>query len=252
MSKCDQKYLVVDYFFEELKGDERRQFKKHLDGCDACQEHLTALASASRMTRRKKRAKPGKELLRNYHLQLENSFSEGQKSSSLIDRILDRLILRPSIAIRLAEAMVLIFIGFFIGKISIDKPAMVSEPIFLNDAASYSQGESLLLKNYLQQTEMVLLDVKNLDPIEDQELIFNLIQSAKYRHLLQKTLLLRKEAKDLEDHQLSQLLNKIELILLELDNLETNGYVETMSMIKKQLKDTPLLIEIKSLNKPEI
>ncbi len=252
MSKCDQQYQVVDYFFDELKGDEKRQFKSHLAGCQICQEHLSALTTTSRVTRRQQRAKPAKELLRNYHLQLENIFSEDRQSISLMDKILDKLIRRPSIAIRLAEAAVLILVGFFIGKVSIEKPGRVTEPLLLNDATAYSQTESLLLKNYLQQTEMVLLDVKNLDPIEDQELIFNLIQSAKYRYLLQKTLLLKKEAKDLEDQQLSQILNKIELILLELDNLEANGYIETMSLIKKQLQDTPLLIEIKSLNKMDI
>lgn len=252
MSRCDQKYRMVDYFFDELSQADKQQLGEHVSTCQICQDHLRALAAASQMTRRLKRPRPDRALLRNYHHQLESYFADDQTPGRLVDRILDRLIRRPSIPIRLAEAMVLLLLGFFIGQMTMGRPELERRSILSNEASSDWQTESMLLKNYLQQAEMVFLDVKNLDPVEDQELIFNLIQSAKYRFLLQKTLLLRDQANDLENQRLSQLLNKIELILLELYNMESNGYVETLSLIKKQLKDTHLLIEITSLSQMEI
>ncbi|UCE05722.1 MAG: hypothetical protein JSW07_19350 [bacterium] len=252
MSNCDQKYLVVDYFFNELNREEKQQFEKHLSYCGICQENLTALVTTSRIMKHQKREQPERELLQKYHIQLANEFSENRQVTSAIEKILEKFIRRPSIAIRLAEAMVLILIGIFIGKTTIWKSTSAPESIALNDVPLQSQVEELLLKHYLQQTEMILLDVANLDPVEDEKLIFNLIQSTKYRYLLQKTLFLREQAKELENHQLSELLNQIELILLELYNMEKNAFVETLSVVKQQLKDSHLLIEIKSMNQIEI
>jgi hypothetical protein len=247
MSSCDQKYLVVDYYFDELGKHNKQQFENHLLGCEACQEHLAALETASRMMKQQRREPPEKELLRSYHLQLENEFSKDEEKISLIEKIRDKFIRRPSIPFRLVEAMVFILIGIFIGKTMIWKSASVPGSFVVNDLISEPSVEELILKNYLQETEMIFLDVSNLDPVDDHQLISNLVQSAKYKYLLQKTLLLRDQAKELENRQLSDLLNRIELILLELCNMEKNAYVETLAVIKKQLKDTHLLIEMKSV-----
>jgi len=248
MSTCDQKYLVVDYFFDELNRDERQPFESHLADCEACQEHLAALKTASQMMKQQRREPPEKGLLQNYHVQLENEFSNDKEKISLIEKIRDKFIRRPSIPFRLAEAMVFILIGIFIGKTMIWKSDSVPGSFVVNDLISEPSVEELVLKNYLQETEMIFLDVSNLDPVEDHQLISNLVQSAKYKYLLQKTLLLRDQAKELENQQLSDVLNRIELILLELCNMENNAYVETLAIIKKQLKDSHLLIEMKSLN----
>jgi hypothetical protein len=232
MSTCDQKYVVVDYFFDELNRNERQQFESHLTNCEVCQEHLAALQTTSQVMKQQKREAPEKEVLRNYQLRLKQEFADDTEKISFIKKILDKFIRRPSIAVRLAEAMVFILIGIFIGKSVIWNSASVEE---------------VVLKNYLQETEMIFLDVSNLDPVTDHQLISNLVQSAKYKYLLQKTLLLRDEAKELENQQLSDVLNRIELILLELCNMEKNSYAETLAIIKKQLKDTHLLIEMKSV-----
>lgn len=252
MSKCNKKYLVVDYFFDELEHEDKQQFEKHLIECKICEEHLDALAETSRVMKAHKRNKPEKELLRNYHRQLEDEFklNEGWKFSP--KTILERFILRPSIAIRLAEAFALILIGIFIGRAFIWQQGTNPVSDELISVASQSSVEQLIFKNYLQQTEMIFLDVSNLDPVEDQQLVSNLIQSAKYKYLLQKTLLLREQAKEFEDHQLSDVLSRIELILLELYNMEHNAYEETLYIIQQQLKDTYLLIEMKTLNQLDI
>ncbi len=252
MSKCNQKYLVVDYFFDELKREDKQQFENHLAECKTCEEHLESLAETSHVMKRQKREKPAKELLRNYHLQLQNEFNLNESWKFQLETILDKFILKPSIAIRLAEAVVLILIGIFIGRTFIWQPNTIPVSNGSINLASQPMVEDLILKNYLQETEMIFLDVANLDPIEDQRLISSLVQSAKYKYLLQKTLLLRDQAKELENNQLSDVLSQIELILLELCNMETNAYEETLFFIKQQLKDTHLLIEMKTLDQMDI
>ncbi len=185
-------------------------------------------------------------------MRLEDEFYDKHKITSGFEKIIETFIRRPSIPTRLAEAFVLILIGIFIGKMTIWKANPVAEPQVFNNITHQSSIEDILLTNYLQETEMILLDVANLDPVEDQTIIFNLIQSTKYKYLLQKTFLLRDQAKELENYQLSELLNEIELILLELYNLDKNAQVKTLSIIKQHLKDSHLLIEIKSMNQMNI
>lgn len=99
---------------------------------------------------------------------------------------------------------------------------------------------------------MVLLDVDNLDPIEDQMVIANLIQSAKYKYLTQKTILLKEQAQRSGDQRMIELLSQVELILLELCNIEAPADIETFLQIQQQLKEKYLLMQIKSLKQQVI
>lgn len=248
MKTCDHQLLVVDYFFDELDQDRREQLKNHISGCKICQEQFNALTSTSKIVKQQKREQPEKELLNQYHLQLKNKFYNPKTTTGWLEKLLNKFVRRPSIAIRLAEAVVFILIGVFLGKTTIWNSDVQDQSVALNNMDYEFLADEILLKNYLQETEMILLDVANLDPQDDEQIIFNLIQSTKYKYLLQKTLLLRDQAKELENQQLSDLLNRIELIFLELCNMEKNAYVETLAIIKKQLKDSHLFIEMKSLN----
>lgn len=248
MKRCNNKFHVIAYFFDELDPDSRTQFSNHISGCKHCQEQLNALKATSKIVKQRKRKQPEKELLYQYHLQLKNKFYPEKAINSAIKNLLDKFVRRPSIAIRLAEAVVFILIGVFLGKTILWNADVKSELVALNKTEYEFLVDDIILKNYLQETEMILLDVANLDPEDDEQIINNLIQSAKYKYLLQKTLLLRDQARELKNQQLSDLLNRIELILLELCNIEKNAYAETLAIVKKQLKDSHLFIEMKSLN----
>ena len=249
MSRCDRQFLVVDYFFGELTPAEKKDFQAHLAGCTNCQKHLDALADTSKLVNAQQREQPPKELLRQYRLKLKNEFYEEKDDTSWLRNIWEQFILKPSVAVRFAEALVLILIGIFVGRFWIWNSATPTVPVQFSQDSSINE---LLLTNYLQETEMIFLDVANLDAVDDQKIILNLIQSAKYKYLIQKTLLLRDQAREQENHQLSDLLNQIELVLLELYNMETSSYTETLSIVKQQLNRSHILLEIKSLNELDI
>lgn len=252
MSSCKQKYLAVDYFFDELSEEQKVQYESHLGQCAFCQAHLDDLKSTAKIVHPYKREQPGKKALQNYHDQLKAQFFTEKEKSNILEKIVDILFKRPSIPIRLAEALVVLVVGIFIGKYFVWTSDSSITPVIQNQNIYRASNEAFLLKNYLQETEMVLLDVANLDPIEDQKIIFDVIKSTKYRYLLQKTILLKDQAEQLEDHQLQGLLNQIELILLELCNLEEQAFPETIQEIKQQLKKSYLLMEIKSIKHQEI
>lgn len=247
MSSCQQKNVVVDYFFNELTKEQKAHYERHLTKCAPCQHHLADIKATARAMKQYQREQPDKILLQNYHAQLETQFLPARKKSTVIEKAIELIFRRPSIPIRLAEATILLLLGIFIGR-----NFMLKSELPLLSLRQSSSSEALLLKNYLQETEMVLLDVSNLDPIEDQKVIFNLIQSTKYRYLLQKTALLKNQASEQEDSQLIELLNQIELILLELSNLKEHAYPATIDEIKHHLKQSYLLMELRSINRQEI
>lgn len=252
MKNCDQKFFVVDYFFEDLSADQKQQFENHLEQCESCQDHLHSLETSSRMIDGYQRELPDARLLRQYHRQLKKDFYRKTRFAALFEKFVDRVVLKPSIPLRIAEAVALLVIGIWIGRIIFWNPVAPLQPGVSNNLNVQTSNGELLLKNYLQETEMVLLDVDNLDPVEDEKVIFNLIQSAKYRHLVQKTILLKGQAQELENQELMVLLNQIELILLELCNLEKQTVVDTFSEIQQQLKASYLLIQIKSMKQQQI
>jgi len=252
MSSCNQKYLVVDYFFDELPSDQKTHIESHLGQCELCQQYLDDLKGTATAVKRFQRQQPDKKFLKNYHRQLQEQFFPEKKKTHIFENLIDIFIRRPSIAIRIAEAVALLVLGIFIGRNFVWQSEFSPAPMAQYQNDYQSLNEDLFLKNYLQETEMVLLDVSNLDPIEDQKIIFNLIQSTKYRYLLQKTALLKNQAYELEDQQLIELLNRVELILLELCNLEEQVSPAAIDEIKQQLKRSYLLMEIKSIKHQEI
>lgn len=252
MSSCNQKHFVVDYFFDELANDQKIQYENHLKRCELCQQHLDDLKGTAKAVKRFQRQQPDKKFFKNYHRQLKEQFSSEKKRTPIFDKVIDIFIRKPSIAIRIAEAVALLVLGIFIGRNFVWQSEFSQTPVAQYQNNYQILNEDLLLKNYLRETEMVLLDVSNLDPVEDQKIIFNLIQSTKYRYLLQKTALLKNQAYELEDQQLIELLNRVELILLELCNLEEQVSPAAIEEIKQQLKKSFLLMEIKSIKHQEI
>jgi len=252
MKSCKKKYLAVDYFFDELSADQKIQYESHLDTCEACQQTLADLEGTATLAKQYRRQQPDKKFLKNYHDQLQTQFVSAKKTSSPFEKLIDIFFRTPSIPVRLAQAVALLLLGIFIGRNVIWKSDFTTTPLLPNQNSYYTLNEDLLLKNYLQEAEMVLLDVSNLNPVEDQKIISNLIQSTKYIYLLQKTILLKDQASELENFQLMELLNQIELILLEIYNLDEHAPPDALNEIKQHLKRSYLLMEIKSIAQQDI
>ncbi|MDZ7263550.1 MAG: hypothetical protein ONB16_03120 [candidate division KSB1 bacterium] len=253
MRQCEHATAVVEYFFNEMLPVQRAMFEDHLTHCARCQENLQALKITEQALNKYRRPAPDRKLLDDYHRQLAQTFQPSVHDRKRFwERVIERVLLQPSLTWRLAEAVVILVVGIFLGRIFFGQPAdFTASNGYVRLGASLSVEPSLL-QNYLQETEMVLLDVDNLDPVADQMVIHNLIQSAKYKYLVQKTILLKEQAQESDDQRMIELLNQVELILLELCNIETPADIETFIQIQQQLKNNYLLMQIKSLKQQAI
>ena len=253
MKTCNKQYLVVDYFFDELNQKQKNEFEKHLAECEICQNHLNAFSATAPIIKRQKRLLPEKELMNEYSQQLKANYYLPKKFSTTIKEFFESLIITPSIPIRVAEAVVLILIGIFIGKEIIWKPQTVPLQQFVNsNGYSASYVSDLVVKNYLQETEMILLDVANINPEENEQIVLSLSQLAQYGNLLQKTTFCRTQAEETKNEKLINMIDDIELILLELCNIEKETLQEKVTEIRQQINESNLLFEIKNFSGDEI
>jgi len=251
MKTCKQQNQIVDYFFDELDETQKKEFEKHLAECNDCRIQSETFTSTAVLIKGQKRINPDSDLLDFYHQTLKTKYPTRKKFSFQIKDLLDYLILKPSFPLRIAEAAALLIIGIFIGRATIWKAEPVQQ--FANgNGYITSHISEIILDNYLQETEMILLDVVNTSPDEDDQVLLSLAQLAQYGNLLQKTSLCRAEAQETNDEKLIYLIDDIELILLELCNMEKKTLQEKVAEIREQIKETNLLFEINNFTRDEI
>ncbi|MFZ5517379.1 MAG: anti-sigma factor family protein [Candidatus Zhuqueibacterota bacterium] len=253
MIPCRRKYEAVDYVYNEMTAKQRQDYEHHVAECDQCRDQVDQLQFVNSVAETYRRPEPDKKLLQQYHRALREKYGSGKRFSFKLEHLKEKFITRPTIGIRFAEAFAILVIGIFIGKMTLWKSESLTKNGGLENATMTSAAvESLLLNNYLQEAEMVLLDVANLDPVDDHSVILDLKKIAEYRRLLQKTMICREHARSSHDEKLENLLNQIELILIELCNIEQVSLDESVLSLKQQLDDTNLLYSIKHVNQNKI
>lgn len=251
MKTCAKQYQIVDYFFDELNEIQKNEFEKHLANCEDCRNYFESFFSTAALIKEQKRIKPKPEMLDLYYQALKTKYPTRKKFSFRAKDLLDFLIIKPSFPIRIAEAAVLLMIGIFIGRATIWKAEPVQQFTNGNGYAA-SHVSELILNHYLQETEMILLDVVNTSPDEDDQVLLSFAQLAQYGNLLQKTSLCRSKAEETNDEKLIMLIDDIELILLEICNIEQRTLTEKVNEIREQINESNLLFEIKNFTGKEI
>ncbi len=251
MKLCQKQNLIVDYYFDELNAEDREKFGQHLSECPVCTSALQLLADTAPLIKKFKRELPDKKLLKNYQQNLRAQFSKQTNSKVTMLRLFHQLLFQPSIPLRLAEATALIVFGIFLGRLTFFQAPVTTDKA-VGENTEFVQASQGLLTNYLQETEMILLDVYNLNPVEDENLLINLQQITTINNLLQKTILCRQRALELNDEEIVTLINEIEPILLEMCNLEKETAVQSLYEIKEQIENSHLLFELKTINPEKI
>ena len=234
MKTCPFKNKIIDYLYGELPENDAAQFEYHLDQCSDCFNKVNQYLETIDQSSNRVRPVPQKEFLRSYHQQLKCLY----KTDGIINRIFNYIFIRPPLGIRLAEVAVILIIGVFIGK-------EVRNPTISYQLDKKNDVEVKFLDNYIFQTELLLLDIVNMDNERDLKYI---LKENHCKRLLQKTLFLKERAQLIKNIRLLNLLNQLELILMELSNLEESTYKEELNFVKNNIKDWHLFVELKAIN----
>ncbi len=103
-------------------------------------------------------------------------------------------------------------------------------------------GLELQMANYLEQTRVVLLEVKNSGG-EDEALDWHGIRQSSQR-LLEQTVMLKADLKQEQAAVLQNLVEQLELMLFDLANVADDAQREEVEMLRAAIRQNDLLIKI--------
>ena len=110
-------------------------------------------------------------------------------------------------------------------------------------------AQTLLLdevKNYFEQAGVLLLEVKHLEPELDRERLPQIRRAS--QNLLEETLLLKKDLKQADLSILSQVVEQLEIVLLDLANLKEKAEKEELELLQATIVKQDLLIKIEIID----
>lgn len=238
--ECKFKNLIIDYIYNELKGDALSQFNDHINGCDYCSEYLNKFSDTTQLLLKRKRPLPDTQFLKKYHQNLKNIYASENSILNWLHDFYNFYILQPSWGIRIVEVTAVLIIGVLLGW-SLNNNTVT--PIHL-PVVEKKIIDSKLLNNYLFNAEQIMLEVANVDNEQDFSYI---LENNDCIRLLQKTLILREQALLLNNSQLVNLLDKIELLLLEIANCDVNNTHNEINSIRKNIEDFHIFVELRAL-----
>lgn len=257
----DFKVIVVDalYNYDELSEEDKRLFHAHLTTCPACAGEYEELAAVLGVMDQRPRPEMGEEFWDSYMLRLQEKLEEAEEKEKKkiwswlkkwwenfkfdIQRL--RWVLYP------AAALLLVVLGIAIGRYLYlpSVPGRVGE----------ERKISPVMAEHFENLRPLLIDCANYNAQEtgSAEGEFILVDKKTLKKLAWQNLLLKRIAARGHDVVLTQLLEELEMILLEISNAEpgeTNGDItgkETIGLVQDILKKNDTLFKMKIYNKSE-
>ncbi|MEE4312317.1 MAG: hypothetical protein V2J62_10670 [candidate division KSB1 bacterium] len=233
MKTCKTKIKLIDYHYGDIAGHELSEIEAHISECPLCAEELRRIEETTGIMSRRSRPRPDRALISSYHQNLSSIYKE----DSWYQQLLDSWIRVPSFGVRLAELTAVLLLGFVLGRFLFVTPAQ--QPL-----AQQSVVDAKLLNNYLFETELLLLETANMDAYHELKYIMDDIDC---QQLLQKTMILKEVARKDKNVRLEHLLDRLEIILLEVSNIKDDVSNEELEYVKKSIKDMRIFSELKEI-----
>jgi hypothetical protein len=102
------------------------------------------------------------------------------------------------------------------------------------------------VQNYFEQAGLLLLEFKHLEPELDRERIPQMRLAS--QNLLEETLLIKKDLKQAELGVLSEVVEQLEIVLLDLANIKEKPEKEEVELLKATIVNQDLLIKIEIID----
>lgn len=264
------KDIVVDalYDYDKLSGEDKRLFHAHLTTCPACAGEYEEMIGVLALMDQRDKPEMGEEFWDSYYLRLlekmkESEEKEKNKIKNKIWLLLKKWwenfkfdIKRLRWVLYPAAALLLVVLGIAIGRYLYLPSVPGEEEELISSAFSSERKISPVVAEHFETLRPMLIDCANYNAQETSSgEDFVLIDKKILKKLALQNLLLKRIAARGNDVVLTQLLEELELILLELSNAEpgeSNGDIagdETIGRIRDILKKNDTLFKMKIYNK---
>jgi hypothetical protein len=232
---CIHSHKILAYLDGELPASERREFEMHLRTCQICQPAMLEFRLLKQNFERRRRPRPSKTFLNQYHQNLASIFSREKKTAPL--SWLLYFLVMPKPAVRLARVIVILMVGVSLGWFFSRRTASTVRSA--SPGLQLSSEAVRQINNYFHQSEIWLLDVMNLSKngdVDSDE--WNLTRDDAQR-LLRKTMVIR-ELAFVDDPRLSGYFNDLEMLLMELINSPEVDRSEMLKEIRQTISELNL------------
>jgi hypothetical protein len=253
------KKFIVDalYNYDQLPEKDKRSFHEHLTTCPSCAIEYEELAAVLGLMDRRQVPEMDEEYWDSYYLRLQAKMSNLKKKNNRWVRLKKwrdnisfdiqrfRLVLYP------AATLLLVLLGIVIGKYLYQPPVSEQEKDLI--AASFSSGSNInpAVVEHFESLRPLLIDCVNYSGPEAGSVeSCVLVNKQRLEKLKLQNLLLKRIAARGNDVVLTQLLEELELILLEISNAEpdeSKGETknETLDQVRDMLKKNDTLFKMK-------
>ncbi len=199
------------------------------------------------------------EVLRQYHRELSSRFTPSQHRFSWRDLWLsveDFFAKNYYPWVRFARIAALLVIGILIGRTFIFAPKHRSVPaprhvfksapgVFFHDVTAAERQQA---NEFIVDSEMFLLQLSNWNDENMPEVDEFAANQEMARKMLHKTLLMKEKAVRTDDLQLLHFISRLEVLLYEIANLETDELFASISFLQEMIDETGLLKEARQLH----
>ncbi len=234
MSGCKRmKEMILASLYGELPPKEEEELSRHLDACPDCRAEHEAMARTLLTMGAKTAADPGAAYWDGYFDKLEKRMAaEGvsapatraARASAASEKPVFGRKLFPRWAFAAAGAIGLIAAGILIGRLTIERPALVARtPSASGEAAVVpAAGLSGRASRYLGRSKVILLAIANFDPAVKDIAGLNLpVQKAMSKDLVREAAGLKDDLRAAGDRRLERLVGELETILIQIANLKS-------------------------------
>lgn len=249
--KCHFEKLLIDYLANELPGDQRDQMRAHLKTCPKCALQHRELRLVHGYLTHRKRPMPAAELLQSYQIALKTAFKSQILKGSVGQRLLhfaDVFFNAPSLYLRLAKGLAILFIGIFLGRIMFNpldsRQVSESAPMAL---LPINQVDSYLPYTFWENTEILLLQILNSDLTQESDPETFLICRELANKLIAQSLLANDMAAARQNERLSLFITRLEMLVYELANASDQEGISSLHQIRRFIIESDLLSEFRKL-----
>lgn len=270
--KCHEVEIIISAHLDgEVTASEWHEAEAHIKTCAHCTQTLALFRNSTAFIRQHAtELEPSPGVWLGIARQLETQPKQAWRKkilARLLD-LLDNCLIHPSTSIRYiqvaAAAAVIVLAAIFLLQKDFEKPAVTpltetttpsqlpstTSPVDFDKQQEKRQFAQVLLldevKNYFEQTGVLLMEVKHLEPELDRERIPQIRRAS--QNLLEETLLIKKDLEHADLGILSQVVEQLEIVLLDLANLKEKAEKEEVELLQATIVKQDLLIKIEIID----